>query len=115
MASGNLRRHARRSFSATIRVGWQDQSGHDKTALTRSFDISESGLRFELPEAVKVRSDVTLRCDKIGLQARGSVRSCVHQRLKYMVGVEFGGGYRWTPPSEEVRHAMEEAEMLVTV
>jgi hypothetical protein len=113
MASGNLRRHARRSFSATVRVGWQDHLGHDKTALTRSFDISECGMRFELSEAVAVRSDVTLRCDKIGLQSRASVRSCARQRLKYMVGVEFGCGYRWSPPSEEVRHALEEAEMLV--
>jgi hypothetical protein len=113
MPSGNLRRHARRSFSATVRVGWQDTSRQDKTALTRSFDISEAGMRFELSEAVAVRSDVTLRCDKIGLQARASVRSCARQRLKYMVGVEFGGGYRWTPPSEDVRHAMEEAELLV--
>jgi hypothetical protein len=113
MASGNLRRHTRRSFAATMRVGWQDKSGHDKTALTKSFDISECGMRFELNEGVVLRSDVTLRCDKIGLQARASVRSCVHRGLKYMVGVEFGCGYRWTPPSEEVRHALEEAEMLV--
>jgi PilZ domain len=112
MSSGNLRRHARRSFPATIRVGWQDQSGQDKSALTRSFDISESGRRFELSEPVALRSDVTLRGEKIGLQARAVVRSCVHSRLKYMVGVEFGCGYRWTPPSEEIRHALEAAEML---
>jgi hypothetical protein len=113
MISGNLRRHARRSFPATIRVGWQDRSGHDKTAMTKSFDISEAGMRFELNEPVEIRSDVTLRCDKIGLQTRATVRSCVRQKHRFMVGVEFGGGYRWSPPSEEVRHALEEAEMLV--
>src|SRR5258708_4948028 len=113
MPSGNLRRHDRRSFSATIRVGWQDQAGHDKTALTKSFDISESGMRFELTEPVAPRSDVMVRCDKIGLQARASVRSCVHRGLKYMVGVEFGCGSRWSPPPEEGRHALERAEMLV--
>src|SRR5258705_10884668 len=111
MGSGNLRRHARRSFPATIRVGWQDPSGDDKTALTRSFDISEAGMRFELPEAVKIRTDVTLRCDKIGLQTRASVRSCVHHRLKYTVGVDFGGGARRGPPSDEVPHPPDAAAM----
>jgi hypothetical protein len=112
MSSGNLRRHTRRSFSATIRVGWQDKSRENKSALTKSFDISESGLRFELNEPVALRSDVTLHCGKIGLQTRAVVRSCVHSRLKYMVGVEFGCGYRWTPPSEEIRHALEKGAML---
>ncbi|SRR6266487_4103362 len=112
MPSGNLRRHDRRRFSATIRVGWQDQSGQQKSALTKSFDISESGMRFELRERLAPRADVTLRCEKIGLQTRALVRSCAHAKLDYVIGVEFGGGYRWTPPSEEVRQALQEAQVL---
>lgn len=80
--------------------------------MTKSFDISESGIRFELLEPVALQSDVMLRCEKIGLQTRAIVRSCNHGRLSYLVGAEFGGGYRWTPPSTEVRQALEEAEML---
>ena len=93
----------------------QDQFGQQKSALTKSFDISESGMRFELRDRLALRSDVTLSCEKIGLQTRALVRSCGRAKLDYVIGVEFGGGYRWTPPSEEVRQALEEAQMLTVV
>ncbi len=84
----------------------------DKFAVSRSFDISESGLRFECIEALPLRSDVTLRSDKLGLQTRASVRFSERKGLKYAIGVEFTGGYRWSPPNEDVRRELEAAEML---
>jgi len=113
MASGNLRRHTRNTFTVKIRVTWQDQHGQDKSAMTKSFDISESGMRFELPEPLTLRSDLMVNCEKIGLKARAIVRSCSHYKLNYVIGVEFGFGYRWTPPSEEVRKALENVELIV--
>jgi len=113
MASGNLRRHTRNTFTAKIRVGWQDQHGQDKSAMTKSFDISESGMRFELLEPLALQSDIMVHCEKIGLKARAIVRSCARFKLNYVIGVEFGFGYRWVPPSDEVREALESAEMIV--
>jgi len=112
MPRNDLRRHSRRPFVARIRVAWQDQWRADKSAFTQSFDISEGGLRFELPEPISMRAGVTLRCDKIGLQTRGIVRNCARKGAKYVIGVEFAGSYRWQPPSEEIRVALEEAELL---
>ncbi len=114
MPNGNLRHQTRKTLSVTVRVGWRDEYGREKSALTKSFDISASGMRFELFEQLRPRADVTLRSDKIGLQARGVVRSCTRKGTKFAVGVEFGGGYRWSPPSEEIRRALEEEEMLVS-
>jgi len=68
-------------------------------------------MRFELLERLPLRADVMLRCDKIGLWTRAIVRHCGQKGLKYTVGVEFAGGYRWAPPNEEIRHAMEEADL----
>jgi hypothetical protein len=115
MASGNLRRHERKRFPASIRVSWQDHLGDDKSVMTRSFDISETGVRFELHEALLPRSGVIVRGDKLGLQTRATVRFCERKGTKYAVGVEFAGGYRWHPPSEAMRVALMEAEMLVEV
>ena len=112
MAGRNSRRHERKPIQATIRIGWQDASRTDKSVVTRSFDVSTSGLRFELFERIPLRTDVMLRGDKIGLQTRGTVRYCEPKGAKYAVGVEFAGGYRWSPPNEEIRRALEEAEML---
>ena len=80
--------------------------------MTKSFDISESGMRFELPEPLNLHADVMVQCEKLGLQARAVVRTCVRHKLKYLIGVEFGFGYRWTPPSEEIRKALQATEML---
>ena len=114
MASRNARRSARKPVQATVRIGWQDESRDDKCAMTRSFDISETGMRFELVERLPLRVDVMVRCDKIGLQSRAIVRHCASKGCKFVVGVEFAGGYRWTPPNEEIRHSLEKAHMLVS-
>jgi len=63
-------------------------------------------------ERLPLRADVMLRCDKIGLQTRAIVRHCGQKGLKYTFGVEFAGGCRWVPPNEEIRHALEEADMV---
>jgi hypothetical protein len=70
-------------------------------------------VRFELLERLPLRADVLLRYDKIGLQTRAIVRHHGQKGLKYTFGVEFVGGYRWAPPNEEIRHALEEADMLM--
>jgi hypothetical protein len=113
MGSRNVRRYARLSVDAIVRIGWQDASRSDKSVLTRSFDISESGMRFELLERLPLRVDVMLRCDKLGLQTRAIVRYCGQKGCKYIVGVEFAGGYRWAPQNEEIRHALEDAEIVM--
>lgn len=98
MSSRNSRRFPRQAVHASIRIGWQDESREDKSAVTRTFDISESGMRFELIERLPLRSDIMVRSDKIGLQTRAIVRYCEPKGMKYAVGVEFAGGYRWAPP-----------------
>lgn len=98
MSNRNVRRYARLPVEANIRIGWQDESRNDKSALTRSFDLSESGMRFEVLERLPLRADVTLRCEKLALQARATVRYCDQKGTKYTVGVEFTGGYRWNKP-----------------
>lgn len=108
----NKRRHSRRAFTATVRVGWQDAARNDKVAVTRVFDISESGMRFELEEPLAARADVMVRADKIGLQTRAVVRFCECKGLKYAIGVEFAGGYRWNAPSEIIRQEMERAQLI---
>lgn len=94
-------------------MGWQDTAGYHKSAMTRSFDISESGMRLELVERLPFRADVMLRCEKLGLQTRATVRYCRSHGLRYSVGVEFGGGYRWVPPNQDIRHAVEQAEVVL--
>jgi hypothetical protein len=71
--------------------------GEQKFAYAKILDVSESGMRVELREALARHAYVSLRADKIGLQGSASVRSCVKKGGKYLVGLEFSGGLKWKP------------------
>ena len=91
---GDLRRHHRTGARSIVQLIWSDQQGNDKFAKARSLDVSESGMRVEVPERIPERSYVTFRSDELGLQGTASVRSCRAQGLKYLVGLEFSGGMK---------------------
>ena len=96
-----------------VRLVWQDRFGHDKFAKARSFDISESGLRIEMPEPLQERSYVTIKAEKLGLHGQASVRHCSKHGTKYIVGLEFAAGLRWKPPTPEIEEALQKADALL--
>lgn len=98
MTTNGIRRHERTERSETVQIMWKDRDGADKFANARTLDISELGMRIEVPEPVQERSYVALRCDKLKLNGRASVRSCQRKGNRYLVGLEFSVGMRWKPP-----------------
>jgi hypothetical protein len=79
---------------------WCDTSGNDKFANATALDISETGVRLKVPEALTVQSCVTLRCENLKLQGQASVRYCSRMGTTYAVGLEFGRGVRWSPAAK---------------
>jgi hypothetical protein len=98
MTSEGFRRHERTEQAEIIQVMWKDRDGADKYANARTLDISEIGMRIEIPEPVEERSYVILRCDKLKLNGTASVRSCQRKGNRYLVGLEFSVGMKWKPP-----------------
>jgi PilZ domain len=96
---GDLRRHSRSEHAATVRLIWKDRAGVDKFINGRTVDISESGMRIEVPEPIEKRTYVTLQCSDLGLHGAASVRSCARKGMKYVVGLEFSGGLQWSAKS----------------
>jgi hypothetical protein len=94
---GDLRRHPRAPISGEVQLSWTDRMGEQKFIYAQILDVSESGMRVELREALAKQVYVSLRADQIGLQGSASVRSCVKKGSKYLVGLEFSGGLKWKP------------------
>lgn len=94
---GDLRRHPRTPVTAQVQLSWTDVRGTEKFITGRIVDISESGMRVEMREPLTKQTYVALRADQVGLQGRASVRSCVKQGPKHVVGLEFSGGLKWKP------------------
>jgi hypothetical protein len=98
---GDIRRHERVPQAAPVQVSWKDRLGHEKFANAEILDVSEAGMRVKVPESLAEQTLVTLRSDRLALHGRASVRSCVRQRARYVVGLEFIGGLQWKRRSEE--------------
>ena len=110
----DIRRNQRKPVSTRAEVTWQDRLGNDKFANARCFDISESGLRLEMPEALPVQSQISLRSIDLRLHGRASVKHCTKHGTKFILGVEFVGGLRWKPTSAEMEERLREAHALAS-
>jgi len=98
---GRLRRHSRTEVRAIVQLVWKDHLGNEKYTKARTLDVSETGMRVEVPERIPERSYVTFRADELSLHGTGSVRSCQGKGLKYIVGLEFSTGMKWKPKTPE--------------
>jgi len=99
MSEGELRRHTRSAKSAPVQVGWKDRQGADNVIRGTIIDVSESGIRIELPEPLDKQTYVTLQSPSLGLHGSASVRTCTRKGVKYVVGLELSAGLKWKPKS----------------
>jgi hypothetical protein len=117
---GKLRRHQRIDSRSIVQLIWKDQLGNEKYTKARTLDVSESGMRVEVPERIPERSYITFRADELSLHGTGSVRSCQGKGLKYIVGLEFSTGMKWKPkptesePAETTETASDDVTQTVS-
>jgi hypothetical protein len=94
----DLRRSDRQSCDHSVTVLWRGSTGEDKFVNAKALDISESGIRLQMPEALQKQTYLMLSATKLGLMGKGSVRHCTRLRgSKFAIGVEFTAGLRWIP------------------
>jgi len=94
MPRHDLRRNARLVFSATVKLQWLEPDGEPRFAQGRSKDLSEDGLRLELPVPIPVRTIVTLAIQEIGFQGTASIRHVRQAGLKYVTGLALSRNLR---------------------
>lgn len=99
----DLRRHRRQNLDGRVRIAWQDGQGEMRTCEVACLDISTSGLSITVPEQIPVRSIVHLRGIGSTLDSSGSVRYCRRQGMAYLLGIEFSGGFQFTPGEKKRR------------
>lgn len=66
----------------------------------RTLNVSSSGMRVEVGEPIDMQTYVTVQCSALGVHGRASVRTCTRKGMKYILGLEFGGGMKWKPKAE---------------
>jgi hypothetical protein len=93
----DLRRQRRERSNSTVLVMWCDEAGEDRYSDAQALDVSEIGLRLQIPVRIRERSYVTLRSESLGIHGRASVRYCSRVGNKYIIGVEFAAGLKRQP------------------
>jgi len=99
----DLRRQERQPCEDNVTLMWRDARGDNKFANARAIDISECGMRLQMPEAPPLHTYVALRATGLGLIGNASIRYCLRMAAsKYAVGAEFTAGMRWSPQKQAV-------------
>ncbi len=91
-----LRRHDRHPLSGRVWLSWEQDGGVRQVAC-KGLDISAGGMRLSSTDPLPIRNYVNFRIHGTPFAGTGSIRSCSHDRMRYLVGIEFGQGIRWDP------------------
>jgi hypothetical protein len=92
----STRRHSRIPYSGPVRITWQDERGETKFAFAKCLDVSESGLRIEVPITVRLGTYVTLHAERINVRGTASVRNISRSGQKFILGLELSAKLRDT-------------------
>ena len=82
------RRHSRIPYAGPVRVSWTGPSGDPAYTLGKCIEVSESGLRIEVPVQIAVRTPLLLNAERIKFSGPAMVRHCVRTGSKYILGLE---------------------------
>lgn len=82
------RRHQRIPYAGPIRLSWTDNTGAPKFATGKCIEVSEAGIRIEVPVNISNRTVVQLNAEKIKFAGSSSVRHVERHGTKYILGLE---------------------------
>lgn len=91
MESRERRREKRVHLGAEVRLNW-DAGGEAKYAVTHTYDLSASGIKVQLMEAIERGTFVRVQADSLKLSGTAVVRNCTRKGGKFWMGLEFTGG-----------------------
>jgi len=100
-----LRREDRELCADLVKVQWNTESGAEQSDWAILEDISTSGACFEMDRPVLPGTDVALEFPNDNCKAK--VVYCRYDGVKYLVGIEFGQGYRWSRRKYKPRHLLQ--------
>lgn len=88
-----------------VRVQWNPEPGSPRSEWAILEDISASGACLEIEEPIPPNSIVSLQFATDQCQAR--VKYCKPDKTKYLLGVQFEEGYRWSRRKFKPEHLIQ--------
>ena len=88
MSAKDRRRHRRIPYLGPVRIFWDDDHGRTKYVRAKFLEISEGGLRLDVPEPIPVGVHISLRAERINFVGSAVVKQVVRCGSKYLLGLE---------------------------
>ncbi len=82
------RRHQRIPYAGPVRISWIGPTGDPAYTIGKCIEVSESGMRVEVPVQIPVRTSLLLNAERIKLSGPATVRHCDRRGAKYALGLE---------------------------
>jgi hypothetical protein len=99
------RREDRELCADLIQVQWKNSNGLEHSEWAILEDISSSGACLEIEESIPTDTIVTLQFAADKFDAR--VKYCNPENSKYLLGVQFEQGYRWSRRKFKPQHLIQ--------
>ena len=82
-----LRRHRRLAYSGPLQVSWEER-GQRRYIRGKCSNVSEGGLRLEVPVPIPLGTTVLLSAERIKISGAARVRNSRRFGARYLIGVE---------------------------
>jgi hypothetical protein len=89
------RRSPRHQIRTKLKVSWTDVDGRYHFLDAECLNASETGVRVLLPSRVDTNCYINVKSVLLGLNSSARVRNVTPRGIKFEVGLEFNGGWRW--------------------
>jgi hypothetical protein len=99
------RREDRELCADLVHVQWRNEGGLERGEWAILEDISASGACLAIEDAISPDTIVTLQFASDKLEAR--VKYCNPDNSKYLLGVQFEQGYRWSRRKFKPQHLIQ--------
>ena len=84
----DARQQQRVPYAGPIQIGWSDASGEPKYTHGKCVDISEGGLRIEVPVAIPAGTRLMLNAERIKVSGSASVKAVTRHGGRFILGLE---------------------------
>ncbi len=92
-------REERYSVSFAVSMMWQDKAGLLRRMNGRCLDLSSSGMKIEIRDKLDVYTPVLVSSDEFGRMGHATVRFCLRDKMRYLVGLKFGAEFALGDPA----------------
>ncbi len=100
----DARRSDRYPFAGRVQISWEER-GERRYGRGKGTDVSQSGMRIEMPVSIPVGTMVLLSAERTRISGSAKVRNVTRYGSRYLIGLELARSMKPDELEVEIVHA----------